>query len=47
MPSVVKYMVGVGSILSVAASVTSTELKNVPDVGLAETIGAVTSIVAS
>ena len=37
--------VGAGSTASVADSVTSTELKNVPDVGLAKTTGAVTSIV--
>jgi len=36
-------MVGVGSKLSVAVSVTSPEFKNVPDVGLAETTGGVTS----
>ena len=38
-------MVGAGSTASVADSVTSTEFKNEPPVGLAETTGAVTSIV--
>ncbi len=37
-------MVGVGSVSSVADSVTSTELTNVPPVGLAETTGEVISV---
>ncbi len=36
-PSVVYYMIGAGSTTSVADSVTSTEFKNEPPVGLAET----------
>jgi len=40
-------MVGVGSVSSVADSVTTTKLRYVPPVGLAETTGAVTSPVES